>query len=224
MSEAELPFRDREAGGAALAPLLEQWRGREDVVVLGLPRGGVPVAAEVARALCAPLDVFLVRKLGVPGQEELAFGAIAGSGLRVLNQELVRALRLSGEAIDAITRREQSELARRDELFRQGMAPLDLRGRVAILVDDGLATGATMLAAVRAARAMEAARVIVAVPVAASEACRMLREEADEVVCAATPRDFRAVGAWYENFMQIADVEVRVILEEHERALGEDRL
>jgi putative phosphoribosyl transferase len=180
--------------------------------VLALPRGGVPVAYEVARALGAPLDVFLVRKLGVPGHEELAIGAIASGGVRVLNQELARALRIPDQMIEAIAAKEQQELERRERLYRGDRPPPDVRGRTVILVDDGLATGATMYAAVEALRQQQQARIIVAVPIAAPETCAELSEEVDEVICAVTPQPFHAVGLWYEDFSQTSDDEVRDLL------------
>ena len=204
-------YLDRIDAGRALAGLLGKYAGRDDVIVLGLPRGGVPVAAEVARALHAPLDAFLVRKLGVPGHEELAMGAIASGGVRVLNDSVVQMLAIPGDAIDRVAEREGRELARRDRAFR-GDRPLpDMSGKTVILVDDGLATGATMRAAVKALKAMNPARVVVAVPVGAAETCAQLREDA-EVVCAITPSPFHAVGAWYEEFGQTSDEEVQAAL------------
>jgi putative phosphoribosyl transferase len=204
-------YLDRIDAGRALAGLLAKYAGRDDVIVLGLPRGGVPVAAEVARALHAPLDAFLVRKLGVPGHEELAMGAIASGGVRVLNDSVVQMLAIPGDAIDRVAEREGRELARRDRAFR-GDRPLpDMSGKTVILVDDGLATGATMRAAVKALKAMNPARVVVAVPVGAAETCAQLREDA-EVVCAITPSPFHAVGAWYEEFGQTSDEEVQAAL------------
>jgi putative phosphoribosyl transferase len=204
-------FRNRAEAGRALAGELQHLRG-EDAVVLALPRGGVPVAVEVARGLAAPLDVLLVRKLGVPGHEELAFGAVASGGGRVLVDAVVADARLDAQTIDAATRQARTELTRREELYRSGRGPLDVRGRVAVLVDDGLATGATMRVAAQAARELEAARVVVAVPVAAAETARALRDEADEVVVVATPRPFLAVGSWYADFEPVADDEVRRLL------------
>ncbi len=182
------------------------------MVVLALPRGGVPVAYEVARQLGAPLDVFLVRKLGVPWQEELAFGALASGGTKVIDWALVRQLGLSDAEIQAIIGREQSELERRERAYRDGRPAVNVRNRIAILIDDGLATGSSMLAAVRALRALGPARVVVAVPVAPPSTCDRLRSEADEVVCAYTPEPFWAVGAWYEDFTQTTDEEVRTLL------------
>jgi predicted phosphoribosyltransferase len=207
-----LPFRDRREAGRQLAAMLTAYTHRPDVLVLALPRGGVPVASEVARALDAPLDVFLVRKLGVPGHEELAMGAIASGGVRVLNDELVRALRIPYHVIAAVAAREQQELARRERLYRGDRPPPEVRGRTVILVDDGLATGATMYAAVKALRQQLPARIVVAVPIAAPEACAELSEEVDEIVCAVTPEAFYAVGLWYADFSQTTDEEVRDLL------------
>jgi predicted phosphoribosyltransferase len=180
--------------------------------VLGLPRGGVPVAYEVARRLGAPLDVFVVRKLGVPGHEELAFGAIAPGGVRVLAEDLLARLDMPSEWIEAIDAKERRELERRERVYRGERPPPALAGRVVVLVDDGLATGATMLAAVRAVREQRPARVVVAVPVADPDVCERLGSVADEVVCVSTPRPMMAVGAWYEDFSQISDEEVRELL------------
>ncbi len=211
--EVRLPFHDRRDAGRALADSLRAYGGREDVLVLGLPRGGVPVADEVARSLGAPLDVFLVRKLGVPGQEELALGAIASGGVRVVNADLVRQFAIPRERIDAITREEERELRRREHSYRGDRAPLDLRGRTVILVDDGLATGSSMRAAVEAVRRLGPRAVVVAVPVAPARTCRELRPLVDDVICAATPEPFLAVGRFYENFEQTRDEEVRELLE-----------
>ena len=205
-------FRDRADAGRKLAEKLMAYAGRSDVVVLALPRGGVPVGAEVARALGAPLDVFLVRKLGLPGHEELAMGAIATGGARVLNEELVRDLRLDEQLIETVARREQAELERREQLYRGSRPPPELAGKTVILVDDGLATGASMRAAVAAVRAREPARVVVAVPTAAPQTCAELEAEVDEIVCERTPDPFYAVGLWYEDFSQTSDEEVRDLL------------
>jgi predicted phosphoribosyltransferase len=205
-------FRDRAEAGDVLAGLLGHYAGRDDVLVLALPRGGVPVAARVAEALRAPLDVFVVRKLGVPGQEELAMGAIATGGVQVRNEEVVGRLRLGEAAVRRVAEVEQRELERRERSYREGRSPPDLAGRVVILVDDGLATGSTMRAAVAAARRLGPARVVVAVPTAPVSTCQHLREEADEVVCASTPRPFRAVGYSYRSFPQTSDQEVRDLL------------
>jgi putative phosphoribosyl transferase len=205
-------FRDRVEAGEVLAELLGHYAGRPDVLVLALPRGGVPVAARVAEALGSPLDVFVVRKLGVPGHEELAMGAIASGGVRVVNQQVVARLRLGQADLDRVAEVEERELARREQRYREGRGPPDLAGRVVILVDDGLATGSTMRAAVAAARRLDPARVVVAVPTAPASTCQRLGEEADEVVCATTPRPFRAVGYSYRSFPQTPDEEVRTLL------------
>jgi len=205
-------YEDRRDAGRKLAQKLARYTNQRDVIVLGLPRGGVPVAFEVARALDAPLDVFLVRKLGVPGHKELAMGAIASGGVRVLNEEVVRSLGVTEQAIERVTAREQRELERRESAYRGGEPVPDVRGRTAILVDDGLATGASMKAAVDALRARDPARVVVAVPVAPPETCAQFRNEVDEVVCADTPRPFFGVGAWYRDFSQTTDSEVKALL------------
>jgi erythromycin esterase-like protein/predicted phosphoribosyltransferase len=217
-------FRDRAEAGRRLAAQLRQYAGRDDVVVLGLPRGGVPVAYEVASELGVPLDVYLVRKLGLPGHEELAFGAIATGGVRVLNKELIERLRLPAEWVEAIDAKERRELERRERVYRGEGPPPDLAGRTVILVDDGLATGSTMLAAVQAVRQDDPATVVVAVPVAAPDVCETLRQVADEVVCAATPQPMRAVGLWYEDFSQTSDEEVRELLARARRPRAPDAL
>jgi putative phosphoribosyl transferase len=206
-------FRDRSDAGRHLATKLAAYAGRPDVVVLALPRGGVPVAAEVARRLGAPLDVCLVRKIGVPGQEELALGAIASGGAQVLNDTIVRELAISDTLIDALAQRERKELERRERLYRGARPFPDVDGRVVILIDDGLATGATMRAAVEALRTRRPARLVVAVPVGAPETCAELESLADEVTCAVTPQPFHAVGLWYDDFQQTTDEEVRTLLE-----------
>jgi predicted phosphoribosyltransferase len=213
-SSRERPFRDRRDAGRYLARSLAHHAGRPAVLVLALPRGGVPVAYEVARALEAPLDVFLVRKLGVPGREELAFGAIATGGVRLLNDAIVAGLRIPPEVIDRVTAAEQEELERRERAYRGSRPAPAVRGRTVILVDDGLATGASMRVAVAALRQAHPARIVVAVPVAARETCAELRGEVDEAVCARTPDPFYAVGLWYEDFSQTTDAEVRQLLEE----------
>jgi predicted phosphoribosyltransferase len=205
-------FRDRSEAGRLLATQLVTYANRPDVLVLALPRGGVPVAYEVARALKAPLDVFLVRKLGLPGHEELAMGAVATGGVRVLNDQIVRALRIPDYVIEAVAAQEQQELRRRERLYRGGRPSPDVRGRTVILVDDGLATGATMQAAIKALRQQQPARIVVAVPTASPETCEALRAEVDEVICAITPEPFHAVGLWYEDFSQTTDEEVRDLL------------
>jgi predicted phosphoribosyltransferase len=206
-------FRDRFDAGRRLAAVLEQYAARPDVVVLALPRGGLPVGYEVARRLGAPLDVFVVRKLGVPGHEELAMGAIASGGVRVLNEEIVHALGLSERLIDDVEVLERAELERREREYRGDRPPLDVRGRTVILVDDGLATGSTMRAAVAALRRLGPARIVVAVPVSDPSTCEELQREADEVICAITPEPFVAVGRWYQDFSQTTDEEVRALLE-----------
>jgi len=205
-------FRNRAEAGQLLAEKLLKYAGCDDVIVLGLPRGGVPVAYEVARRLNAPLDVFIVRKLGVPGFEELAAGAIASGGVRVLNEDVVRALPHADEIIESVTARETAELERREQSYRNGRPPPELRDRIVILVDDGLATGATMRAAVAALRRRGTAKIIVAVPVGAPETCRELEELVDEIVCAIAPEFFQAVGQYYEDFSQTSDEEVRDLL------------
>lgn len=205
-------FRDRRDAGRVLAEKLASYADRPDVLVLALPRGGVPVAFEVARVLHTPLDLFLVRKLGLPGQEELAMGAIASGGTRVLNDEVVSKLNVPEEVIDAVAAEEQQELSRREHDYRDGRSPPNVQGRTIILVDDGLATGSTMRAAVAALRQQDPARIVVAVPVGAAETCAELQHEADETVCVHTPQHFYAVGAWYENFAQTTDEEVRNLL------------
>lgn len=205
-------FRDRRDAGRALGTELGAYTGRDDVVVLGLPRGGVPVAFEVAVALDAPLDVFLVRKLGAPGQEELAMGAIASGGVRTLNPAVIESLRISPEEIDRTARSEERELRRREISYREDRPPLDLEGRIVILVDDGLATGSSMRAAVEAVRKLAPERIVVAVPVAPPSTAREMRRVADDVVCVATPEPFYSVGRFYEEFEQTTDEEVRDLL------------
>lgn len=205
-------FRDRRVGGEALSSLLKQYARRSDAIVLALPRGGVPVADELANRLGLPLDVFAVRKLGVPRQPELAFGAIATGGVRVLDPEIVQSLNISASTIETVTAREEQELERRERLYRGERSAPDLRNKIVILVDDGLATGSSMRSAIVAVRQLEPARILVAVPVAARQTCEGLREIADEVVCAATPVPFFAVGQWYEVFDQTTDEEVHQLL------------
>ena len=211
MSDGER-FRDRAEAGRRLAGLLPQYAARDDVIVLALPRGGVPVAYEIARALGAPLDVFLVRKLGVPGHAELAMGAIASGGTRVLNEEIVAGLGISPELIDAVAARESVELSRRERAYRGDRPPIDVRNRIVILIDDGLATGATMRAAAAGLRRAGPREIVVAVPLASRETCEAFRAEVDVVVCASTPEPFYAVGLWYEDFAQTTDAEVRDLL------------
>jgi putative phosphoribosyl transferase len=205
-------YRDRDDAGATLAGLLGHYAGRDDLLVLGLPRGGVPVAYQVARALGAPLDVFLVRKLGVPGREELAMGAIATGGVRVVNRNLVESLGIPAEVVERTVEAEQRELDRREHAYREGRPPPPVEGRVVVLVDDGLATGSTMRAAIAAVRRLGPARLVVAVPTAPSVTCEELGHEADEVICASTPPRFRAVGLSYRQFPQVSDEEVRQLL------------
>lgn len=203
---------DRRTAGRFLADRLKAYADRPDVVVLALPRGGVPVGFEVAKALRAPLDVFLVRKLGVPGHEEFAMGAVASGGVRVLNDRVVQELGIPPAVLDAVTAKEEQELARRERAYRGDRPPPDLRDRTVVLVDDGLATGSTVKAALTALRDCRPKRVVVAVPVAAPDACAALRSMADEVVCAITPEPFHAVGVWYQDFGQTGDDEVRSLL------------
>ena len=205
-------FPNRAEGGRVLGLKLSKYAGRDDVIVLGLPRGGVPVAYEVARALRVPLDVFIVRKLGVPGFEELAVGAIASGGVRVLNEEVANALPNRDQIIEAVTERETAELERREREYRDGRPAPELAGKTIILIDDGLATGATMRAAVRALRQRGVAKIVVAVPVGPPETCKEFEDEADEVVCASAPEFFQAVGQYYEDFSQTSDDEVRELL------------
>jgi putative phosphoribosyl transferase len=205
-------FPDRRAAGKLLATQLQHLAGRPRLVVLGLPRGGLPVAYEVAEGLGAPLDVFLVRKLGVPGQEELAMGAIASGGVRVVNRTVVDHLGISPAEVEEVARAEAEVLAERERAYRGDRPPLDLKGATVILVDDGLATGASMRAAAVAVRRFAPAYLVVAVPVAAAETCEAMDEEADEVVCGLTPPAFHAVGLWYEDFSQVNDDEVTELL------------
>ncbi len=205
-------FRDRSDAGRQLAKRLMHYAGQSDVVVLALPRGGVPVAYEVARALHAPLDIFLVRKLGVPGHEELAMGAIASGGVRVLNPDVIEGLAIPDRVIDAVARREQQELERRERAYRKGRPPVPIQGKVVILIDDGLATGASMQAAVEGLKAQGPRRIVVAVPTAAPETCAAFKQFVDEVVCVVTPRPFFGVGQWYDNFSQMTDEEVQAYL------------
>jgi predicted phosphoribosyltransferase len=207
-------FLDRREAGRRLAADLAQYANRADVRVLALPRGGVPVAFEVARALDAPLDVFVVRKLGVPGHEEYAMGAIATGGVVLLNDEVVRSVGVSDASVQRVLRDERRELERREHRYRGDRAPPDVAGRTVILVDDGLATGSTMLAAVAALRAERPAQIVVAVPVASSESCEAMRRAADKVVCSVTPEPFYAVGLWYDDFSQTSDDEVHELLEQ----------
>jgi predicted phosphoribosyltransferase len=205
-------FSDRQGAGIALARRLASYAGRQDVIVLGLPRGGVPVAYEVARALGAPLDVFVVRKLGLPGHEELAMGAVASGGVVVLDRDTIQALGVPRDAVARVLNAERRELERREREYRDDRPPPAVTGKTVILVDDGLATGSSMLAAVEALKQQRPARLIVAVPVGAPDTCSALQRYADEVVCAIMPEPFHGVGAWYEDFDQTTDNEVRELL------------
>lgn len=208
-----MEFANRIEAGRLLAKKLDAYANRSDVVVLALPRGGVPVGYEVARALNAPLDVFLVRKLGVPGQEELAMGAIATGGVRVINKYVVRSLDISDRVIDEVAAREQRELERRERFYRGSDGPLDVRGRIVILVDDGLATGSTMTAAISALKPLKPSQIVVAAPVAASETCSFFKALVDSTcVCVMSPEPFDGVGRWYEHFPQTTDDEVCYLL------------
>lgn len=208
----QLPFRDRVEAGEGLAAALLKYKLR-DVIVLALPRGGLPVGFEIARALHAPLDVVVVRKIGVPWQPELAMGAIAGGSFELLDWNLIAKLGISRQEIEAAVRDERAELQRREQLYRGGRPAPDLRSRTVILVDDGLATGSTMLVAVRYVRSFKPAKVVVAVPVGSVDACTRLKPQVDDLVCLAAPRSFRAVGEWYMDFRQVSDAEVRSLLE-----------
>ena len=215
-----LPFRDRTQAGRLLSQKLARYADRTGAIVLALPRGGVPVGYEVAKGLRAPLDVFLVRKLGAPGQEELAMGAIAAGGVRVLNEEVVRALGISPRVIDSVAARELRELVRRDQLYRGRRPAPHVAGRTAILVDDGLATGSTMRAAIQALRQKRPCRIVVAVPVAAAPTCEELAGLVDEMVCYATPEPFCSVGFWYDDFSQTTDDEIRDLMERAAKELA----
>ena len=217
-------FRDRREAGQRLAAKLATYANRPDVVVLALPRGGVPVAYEVASVLGAPLDVFVVRKLGVPGQEELAMGAVATGGVRVLNDQFVKRLGIPQRIIDTVTAWERQELARREDLYRGGRPPPEVRGRTVILVDDGLATGATMQAAIMALRRLQPARIVVAVPTASPDTCEQIGAIADEIICAMTPEPFHAVGLWYQDFSQTSDEEVSALLAQARKAYQGERI
>src|SRR5205809_1528082 len=205
-------FRDRTDAGRKLAARLKHYADRKDLLVLALPRGGVPVAYEVAKELNTPLDVFLVRKLGVPGHEELAMGAIASGGVRVLNEDIVNYLRIPNQVIDVVAANEQRELERRARAYRGDRPPPDVKDRIVILIDDGLATGSTMRAAAESLRLQKPRRLVVAVPVSSRETCDEFRSEVDEIVCAFTPEHFQGVGIWYEDFSQTSDEEVRELL------------
>jgi predicted phosphoribosyltransferase len=217
-------FKNRSDAGKRLAAILQDYANRPNAVVLGLPRGGIPVAFEVATKLGLPLDVFVVRKLGVPGHEEFAMGAIASGGIRVLNDDTIRSLNIPREMIESVAEKQGEELKRREQVYRGSRPHLDVRDLTVILVDDGLATGATMRAAVQALRKQKPLSIIVAVPAAAPEACEELGEEADDIICAVTPDPFFSVGSWYEDFSQTTDDEVRQLLKiahEAEKTMGE---
>ena len=205
-------FRDRTEAGQILASKLTKYVNQVDTVILALPRGGVPVAYEIGKELGLPIDIFVVRKLGVPGHEELAMGAIASGGVRHINRDVVDQLRIDSETIDAASRREQKEIERRERLYRGQRPPVDVRNKTVILVDDGLATGSTMRAAIAALRQHRPARIVVAVPTAAPQTCSEIADEVDEIICAATPETFYAVGQWYQEFSQTTDDEVRELL------------
>lgn len=211
-ADLELPIENRQVAGQALAQALDAYRERDDVLVLALPRGGVPVALEIALALRAPLDLMLVRKLGTPGQEELAMGAIASGGGRVMNEDIVQMLAISPQTIEQVVEQESRELQRRERAYRGDRPWPELANKCVILVDDGLATGATMRASVKAVREQRPARIVVAVPVAPADTIARLRGEADEVICLAEPEPFRAIGLWYVDFSQVSDDEVREML------------
>jgi putative phosphoribosyl transferase len=211
-------FRDRQHAGELLAEKLQQYAGRDNVLVLGLPRGGIPVALEVAQGLGAPMDVFVVRKLGVPGHEELAMGALASGGVRVINESVVAELGIDEATIARAAAAENAELGRREHAYRGDGGPIEMGGRTVILVDDGIATGSTMRAAVIAVRAQDPERLVVAVPAAAEQACAMLHAEVDEIVCLFTPEPFHAVGSWYDDFAPLSDESVRELRERGARA------
>ncbi|MGH9163263.1 MAG: phosphoribosyltransferase [Vicinamibacteraceae bacterium] len=217
------PFADRREAGALLAKRLGHYRNRTDVVVLALVRGGVPVAYEIARKLGAPLDIFFVRKLGLPGHGELAMGAVASGGVRVLNEDIVAWYKIPATVIERVAQEEQQELERREHAYRGEREAADMRGRIVVLVDDGLATGSTMKAAVQAAQAHAPSRTVVAVPVGAPDTCRELGDFADEVICARTPATFAAVGQWYRDFPQISDREIRELLRESAETVARAR-
>ena len=208
------PFKDRRDAGRKLAQRLSRYAEQPKILILALPRGGVPVAYEVARALGARLDIFIVRKLGLPGHEELAMGAVASGGVRILNRDIIRMFSIPDEVINFVVKRELQELQRREKLYRGNRPGPEVRDQTVILIDDGLATGASMRAAITGLRAQGPARIVVAVPAAAPEVCEAFREEVDEIVCAITPEPFYGVGRWYEDFTQVTDEEVKVLLEE----------
>jgi predicted phosphoribosyltransferase len=213
-------YLDRRQAGRVLAGALHGYQGRADVLVLALPRGGVPVAYEVASAIGAPLDVFVVRKLGVPRHEELAMGAVASGGVRVLNDEVVDELNVPDEVLDSVVTREIRELERREKVYRGDRPPLDVAGKTVVLIDDGLATGSTMRAAIAGLRQLHPHRIVVAVPIAAASTCRTVSAEVDEMVCAVTPDPFIAVGLWYDDFSATSDDEVRALLAHAQERAG----
>ncbi len=213
-------FTNRTEAGRRLASRLKKYANRDDVIVLGIPRGGAPVAFEVATALRAPLDVFVLRKLGIPGHEELAFGAIGSGGVRFLDMDTVEGLGISGQDIELVTRMERKELERRERAYRGGRPPLDVKGLTAILVDDGIATGSSMRAGVRALRQLKPASIVIATPVAPSSTCNLLRREVDELVCLETPEPFYGVGRFYFDFSQVSDEEVNELLDRASRERG----
>jgi putative phosphoribosyl transferase len=210
-------FANRTEAGQELALRLKKYANRDDVIVLGAPRGGVPIAFEVATALRAPLDVFVLRKLGVPGREEFAFGAIASGGVRILDRRTIEGLGITGLDIERVTRAEKQELERRERAYRGGRPPLEVSGLTVILVDDGIATGSSMLAAIRALRQMKPLRIVIAVPVAPASTCSRLRFEADELVCLEMPEPFYGVGQFYDDFWQVSDEEVKDLLDNASR-------
>jgi putative phosphoribosyl transferase len=216
-------FRNRQEAGRRLASRLGKYANREDVIVLGVPRGGVPIAFEVATTLNLPLDIFVLRKLGVPGHEELAFGAIGSGGVRVLNASVVEHLGISDLDIALVTRAEREELERRERLYRGSRPPLDVHGRTVILVDDGIATGSSLRAAIHALRQMRPAAIVIATPVAPQGTCNRLRHEVDELVCAEMPEPFHGVGQFYHDFSQVSDEEVNELLESASRQRGEQQ-
>ncbi len=205
-------FKDRTDAGKKLILKLEKYKDHKDVIVLGLPRGGVPVAFEVAKYLKVPQDIFIVRKLGVPGQEELAFGAISSDGVRVLNKEIINLMKIPKEVVEKVTEIEKQELLRREQLYKGDKPPITIAGKIVILVDDGLATGASMRAAITALKILNPKKIVLAVPTASSDTCEDFENEVDEVICASTPEPFRGVGFWYEDFSQIKDEQVKKIL------------
>jgi putative phosphoribosyl transferase len=214
--DQNMTFADRTDAGRKLAEELAKFAGEKNLLILGLPRGGVPVAFEVAKALRAPLDVFVVRKLGVPGQEELAMGAIASGGVRVLNEEIIRSLDIFEDQIARVAANEQRELERREFVYRSGRGAPEISGKTILLIDDGLATGATMRAAVHAVKALNPSKLVVAVPTAAPDTCALLKKMVDETICLITPTPFGGVGAWYRDFSQTSDREVQQLLKESE--------